>query len=154
MDLTNYLNLSQFICPLGGEHIAEAYNELLDVMKNKKLLKKRKEIIDQMLQAEEAAFDIAPGVSIPHLRIKNIDDILLSVGLSPKGIVKTGGRQKIHLFFFELIPPKDSEKHIYLLSETAKLIESISVQKLISEVMTSSQLYSKLTAAYESIGDR
>ena len=133
--------------------VAEAYSELLDVIENKKVSKRKEEIIHQLLNTDESAFNIAPDVYIPHLRIKNIDDIILSVGLSPAGIPKESGKGKIHLLFFELIPVKDSEKHIYFLSETAKLIERISIKKLISEVMTSSQLYSKLGKAYDSIGD-
>jgi PTS system nitrogen regulatory IIA component len=154
LDLKSYFSLSQFICPLEADCVTDAYRKLLEVMKNKKILSKKDEIVSQLLEADESAFNIRPGVSIPHLRIKKINDIMLSVGFSHTGIVNLSGKGKTHLFFLELIPAGDSEEHIYFLSEMAKLVGRISIIKLISEVMTSSDLYSKLNQEYDSIGDR
>jgi mannitol/fructose-specific phosphotransferase system IIA component (Ntr-type) len=131
-----------------AESLSEAYLELFSALKGGKLPKDIDDIITELMNADESAFHISPGISIPHLRLKNEKDIQLSIGLSRKGINEQSGKRKLHLFFFELAPAKETDDHIYFLAEAARLIERVSIKNLLSEIVTPSQLYSKLLELY------
>lgn len=153
MKLTEYFSLSRFLCPLKAQSIGEAYRELIYTFNNKKLTEASDEIVERLLETDEDIFNIEPGISIPHIRVDFIKNIELSVGLTKKGINNQTGKDKTFLFFLEFAPEDESEKHIYFLAELAKLIEHLKAKELAHQVMTSSQLYSKLTGLYDSIGD-
>jgi mannitol/fructose-specific phosphotransferase system IIA component (Ntr-type) len=133
-----------------AESLSEAYLELYSALKGDKLPKDIDDIITQLMDADESAFNISPGISIPHLRLKSEKGIQLCVGLSLKGIKGQVGTKKLHLFFFELAPAKETDDHIYFLAETARLIECVSIKNLLTEVVTANQLYSKLMELYNS----
>jgi mannitol/fructose-specific phosphotransferase system IIA component (Ntr-type) len=133
-----------------AESLSEAYLELFSALKRDRFPKDIDDIIAELLEADDSAFNISPGISIPHLRLKSEKDIQLSIGLSPKGIKERSGKRKIHLFFFELAPSRETDDHIYFLAETARLIERVSIKNLLAEVVTANQLYSKLMELYNS----
>jgi mannitol/fructose-specific phosphotransferase system IIA component (Ntr-type) len=134
--------------------MSEAYRELLTVFKWGKNPGDIDDIITELLNADESAFNISPGIYIPHLRLKNEKIIRLSVGLSSKGIAGLSGKKKLHLFFMELAPLKEIDDHIYFLAEVARLIERVSLKDLLREIRTSRSLYEKLLELYPSPGEK
>jgi mannitol/fructose-specific phosphotransferase system IIA component (Ntr-type) len=137
-----------------AESLSAAYLELFSALKGGKLPKDIDDIITELMAADESAFNISQGISIPHLRLKNEKEIQLSIGLSRKGINEQSGKRKLHLFFFELAPVKETDDHIYFLAETARLIERVSIKNLLYEVATPNQLYSKLLELYNSLDEK
>lgn len=134
--------------------LSEAYRELLTVLKWGKSPGDLDDIITELMNADESAFNISPGIFIPHLRLKNEKTIRLSIGLSPKGIAGPSGKKKLHLFFMELAPSKEIDDHIYFLAEIARLIERISLKDLLKGTGTSRQLYDKFLELYPSPGEK
>jgi mannitol/fructose-specific phosphotransferase system IIA component (Ntr-type) len=137
-----------------AESLSEAYLELITALKRDKLPKDIDDIIAELMDADESAFNISPGIFIPHLRMKSEKDIQLSIGLSLKGIKGRAVKKKLHLFFLELAPAKETDNHIYFLAETARLIERVSIKNLLNDVATANQLYNKLMELYHSPGEK
>jgi hypothetical protein len=69
--------------------------------------------------------------------------------LSKEGVKIKESKEKGYLFFFEVAPIDEADKHILLLREIAVLSKKISIKILVSTVMTSADLYSKLWEEYQ-----
>jgi len=97
---------------------------------------------------------IGESAALPHLRMKKLDDIYLSVGLSANGIKLDGEEEPVYLIFLELSPQRLTELHLRIMGEIARLVKNISLPNILSSVVTSDQLYSKLIEAYHSLEGR
>lgn len=152
MNLKEYLKPEYTICPLKGDQLSGVISELLDAAKHKRIISDHDNILSELLRREdEFSSRIKSGIALPHTRIKKLKDFIIIVGLSIEGIKHPLENEPVHLFFLELAPGGEHEKHIRLIAQIAKLADALEISEYKKQRMTSSELYSNLSEVCETI---
>jgi len=68
---------------------------------------------------------IGEGIGIPHGKLKELDTVILCVGLSKKGVdFDAMDGKPVHIFFLLFTPEGSTELHLMLLSKISKLLKN------------------------------
>ncbi len=68
---------------------------------------------------------IGGGIGIPHGKLKELDTVILCVGLSKKGVdFDAMDGKPVHIFFLLFTPEGSTELHLMLLSKISKLLKN------------------------------
>jgi mannitol/fructose-specific phosphotransferase system IIA component (Ntr-type) len=96
---SDYLKSCQIIHDLKSETKVEAFEELLDILKENKLIKNRKPILTRVIAREQLeSTGIGHGIALPHARMDTGQDLAVAVGWSSKGLeFEAIDGQKVHL---------------------------------------------------------
>jgi mannitol/fructose-specific phosphotransferase system IIA component (Ntr-type) len=152
LNLKEYLKPEYTICPLKSGLLPGVISELLDAVKHKRIISDHDNLIRELLRREnEFSSRIKPGIALPHTRIKKLKEFVLVVGFSIEGIKHPLENEPVHLFFLELAPDGEHEKHIRLIAQIARLADALEISEYKKQRMTSSELYSNLSEVYEKI---
>jgi len=72
------------------------------------------------------------GIAIPHAKTDAVDDIVMAVGIAPKGIDYNAlDGEPSSLFFLILAPPNQAGPHIEVLSDIARVTKSNAICRLL-----------------------
>jgi mannitol/fructose-specific phosphotransferase system IIA component (Ntr-type) len=83
----DYLQSCQVIFNLKAKTKVEAFEELLDLLKEHNLIKNRKPVLTRVIAREElATTGIGHGIALPHARMDTGQDLAVAVGRSEEGI--------------------------------------------------------------------
>ena len=68
---------------------------------------------------------IGGGIGIPHGKLKELDSLVLSFGLSRKGVdFESMDRQPTHIFFLLITPENSTGLHLKLLARISKILKN------------------------------
>ncbi|MFW5799960.1 MAG: PTS sugar transporter subunit IIA [Spirochaetota bacterium] len=82
------------------------------------------------------------GIAIPHSKMKNIDEFVVALMISKKGVdFDSLDGKKSHIFFVVLAPASKPEQHIKLLAAISRVVKSKSVRKELIASNTPTALY-------------
>ena len=145
MELTDLLKPCRVIPSLGGLTLRDIYSEMLSLITDKTVIKNKEDILAELLEREdEVSSEITDGIAVPHIRLGKLKKFEIVIGLSSKGINHPSDWKKLHLFFLELAPRSENNKHIFLLAELVKLIEIIDLKSFLDKEVTGESLCCKL----------
>jgi len=106
-----------------GKHIGEMVGLLASAGKipNSKV----KIIIKKIIEREKkGSTGIGEGVGIPHVKIKDVDNIVGALGVSKKGInFNSLDGHPVYISFLLLTPDEDSKEHLQALSAIAQFLK-------------------------------
>jgi PTS system nitrogen regulatory IIA component len=103
----------------------------------------REEVI-KVLQEREllGSTGIGEGVAIPHGKLKDIDQLLLSFGRSRGGVdFDSMDGKPAHLFFLLVAPEESVGVHLKTLARISKLLKNPAVRRRLIEAADSDELY-------------
>lgn len=103
----------------------------------------REEVI-RVLQEREllGSTGIGEGVAIPHGKLKDIDQLLLSFGRSRRGVdFDSMDGKPAHLFFLLVAPEESVGIHLKTLARISKLLKNPAVRKRLLDAEASEDLY-------------
>jgi len=84
---SDYLNKTQVVYDLKAKTKVEAFEELLDILKDQKLIKNRKPVLTRVCDRERLeSTGIGHGVALPHARMDTGQDLAVAVGRSSEGL--------------------------------------------------------------------
>jgi PTS system nitrogen regulatory IIA component len=93
-------------------------------------------ILEKVLQREQGiSTTLDTGLSIPHARIDEIEDFMVSLALSPDGLSEVSGQPASIKAMFLFLSPSDSkffQKHLKLLSLLSSTFQPEFIEKLCS----------------------
>lgn len=113
--------------------------ELLDLLEKKLSLKDPDEIIDGLLSREKRlSTNIGHGVAIPHFVTTQVDEIIILMGRSERGIDfnSTLIRHPVHIIFMILSPPTRRDEYLQSLACIVRLLRHKKVLRDFSHVET------------------
>ncbi|MBO8130191.1 MAG: PTS sugar transporter subunit IIA [Candidatus Marinimicrobia bacterium] len=77
---------------------------------------------------------VGRGVAIPHGKYSYIDDVVVAVGISRKGIdFNAVDGQPVYIFILLLTPEKQPTKHLKLLSKFSRILSTVQAREEILE---------------------
>lgn len=85
---------------------------------------------------------IGEGVAIPHGKLKNIDQLILSFGRSRGGVdFDSMDGKPAHLFFLLLAPEDSISIHLKTLARISKLLKDSRVRELLLAATSADEIY-------------
>lgn len=91
---------------------------------------------------------IQNGIAIPHGKIKGLQNIIIALGRSIKGIdFQAQDNKPSHIFFVLLAPEDAAGTHLKVLARLSKILNDASFRKSVMEAADASDIYQLITNA-------
>jgi nitrogen PTS system EIIA component len=100
-------------------------------------------IIDVLQQRERlGSTGIGDGVAIPHGKVGELEELIVSFGRSKAGVSYDSMDGKpVHLFFLLLAPENSAGQHLKALAKISKMLKADNFRKKLMEAKTRNDLY-------------
>ena len=84
------------------------------------------DLVDVLMAREKlGSTGIGGGIGIPHGKLKGLDSLLLSFGLSRKGVdFESMDGKPTHIFFLLITPENSTGLHLKLLAQISKILKN------------------------------
>lgn len=133
MGFLELLNKDMIRVPLKSVTKNSVIEELVDLIDSHGGLKNRDHVLQEVLKRELlCSTGLERGIAIPHAKTEAVDDMLMAVGIAPKGIdyeALDGNPSK--LFFLILAPPDQAGPHVEVLADIARVTKSNAICRLL-----------------------
>lgn len=125
MKIMDFLDQDSVIVDLKASDKKLAIVELVEVLKNKKKVKKTDEVIDVVLEREKlGSTGIGQGVAIPHGKTDALQEQIGVLGISQKGIeFNSLDGEPVHIIFLLVGPVEVMGQHLKALSRISRLFK-------------------------------
>lgn len=135
LKLQNLLIQDMIITELEYQDRESAIKEMVNFLKRKNRISKKKELYDRLFQREElGSTAIGKGVAIPHCKMKGVKDPIVLLAISKNGVNfhSTDGKPS-HVFFLVVSSPDNPSLNLQILAAIAHLVRKSSslVKKLL-----------------------
>ena len=136
MKLNHLLTADMIVPELTGATREEVLQEMVDwLTQEKSINRKGKELLEKLIQREKlGSTAIGEGVAVPHCKIKGLEQPLVLLGISRKGVDFQAVDQKpVYLFFLVVSPPENPSINLQILAAIAHLVRESkgSVKKIL-----------------------
>ncbi len=143
MKIADLLNPSAIAADLKSTGKNDVLTELTDAIVRVTSSLEREEVI-KVLQEREllGSTGIGEGVAIPHGKLRNIDQLLLSFGRSRGGVdFDSMDGKPAHLFFLLVAPEESVGIHLKTLARISKLLKNPAVRRRLIDAGDSEDIY-------------
>ncbi len=125
MRLSNIIKEKTVLLNLNSKQKDKALEEMVKFLKNQKLLKQDKEIIEKLLQREAlGSTALGDGIAIPHCKAKGIKNPILLVGIAQNGVdFEAPDGAPVKVFFLLITSPEDPSLNLQILALIAQLVK-------------------------------
>lgn len=157
MVLTDYLNKKTILINPSVKDRWELIESMLDVaIKNKAVKSEYRETIKKTLFEREKSMStgIGKGVAIPHCSCPYVDDVVMIMALSKKGInFDSIDNMPVHIVILLIVPKDKISQHIKTLANIAKLMSDDTLREAISNAKDAQDII-KILKEYEQKGKK
>jgi PTS system nitrogen regulatory IIA component len=126
MKILDILNKDCIIPELSSQNKKEVLEELTGALLNFKANLDKEALVEVLLERERlGSTGIGDGIAIPHGKIQELDELIISFGRSTRGIEfdSMDGRPT-HLFFLLIAPENSAGIHLRALAKISRLLKS------------------------------
>jgi len=105
------------------------------------------EMVNTLLEREKlGSTGIGDGVAIPHGKLANLEELIVSFGRSREGVEfdAMDGRPA-HIFFLLMAPEDTTGKHLKALAKISKMLKDSAFRKKLLEAKSKDELYTIIT---------
>lgn len=149
LKLQNLLMQDMVITELEYQDRESAIKEMVNFLKRKNRISKKKELYDRLFQREElGSTAIGEGVAIPHCKMKGVKDPIVLLAISKNGVNfhSTDGKPS-HVFFLVVSSPDNPSLNLQILAAIAHLVRKSS--SLVKKVLKAKNINTILDVIYE-----
>jgi len=143
MKILDILNKDCIIPELRSRTKKEVLEELTAALSNCKANLNKEALVEVLLERERlGSTGIGDGIAIPHGKIKDLDELILSFGRSTQGIEfdSMDGRPT-HLFFLLIAPENSAGTHLRALAKISRLLKSAHFRQQLLKAGTVEELF-------------
>jgi nitrogen PTS system EIIA component len=121
--------------------------ELIEAMRRVKPELGRERLMAVLLERERlGSTGIGDGIAIPHGKLKDLDQLLLSFGKSNLGVdFESMDGKPVHLLFLLVAPENCTGIHLRALARIARLLKNAPVRKRLLGANTQDEIYAVIT---------
>jgi len=143
MNISELLSTAAISADLKASSKNEALAELTDAILRVESSLDRDEVIAVLQERERlGSTGIGDGVAIPHGKLKNIDNLLISFGRSRGGIdFDSMDGRPAHLFFLLVAPEESVGVHLKTLARISKLLKNPDVRRKLQDADSSETIH-------------
>lgn len=149
LKLQNLLMQDMIITELEYQDRESAIKEMVNFLKRKNRISKKKELYDRLFQREElGSTAIGEGVAIPHCKMKGVKDPIVLLAISKNGVNfhSTDGKPS-HVFFLVVSSPDNPSLNLQILAAIAHLVRKSS--SLVKKLLKAKNINTILDVIYE-----
>ncbi len=124
MKIQNLLIQDMILPDLKSEDRTGILTEMVSYLKKKNKISKEKDLFDRLLQREKlGSTAIGDGVAIPHCKMKGINNPIVMLAISKKGVnfYSLDGNPS-HIFFLVVSSPDNPSLNLQILASIAHLV--------------------------------
>lgn len=143
MKIMDILNKDCIIPELRSKNKKEVLEELTGALLSSKANLDKEALVAVLLERERlGSTGIGDGIAIPHGKIQDLDELVLSFGRSTEGIEfdSMDGRPT-HLFFLLIAPENSAGIHLRALAKISRLLKSGQFRQRLLEAENSEALF-------------
>jgi mannitol/fructose-specific phosphotransferase system IIA component (Ntr-type) len=147
LELKDYID-RKLISLLKGKRKEKVLLELIDLVCKEKELSSRKEIKEAIFHREELmSTGIGLGIAVPHARIKGVKELIMAVGVFPKGIhdYETIDDSPIKIVVLIIAGEKQHKTYIQVLSLIVSKLKDNEVREKIIKAQSGEELFEILS---------
>ena len=144
MKILDILAVNSIVPELKGRTKKLVLEELIDAVKQHKPHIDSDRLMKVLLERERlGSTGIGDGIAIPHGKLKDIEDLVLSFGRSAEGIdFESMDGKPVHLFFLLVAPEACAGIHLRALAKIARLLKNGTVRKRLAKVDNRNDIFS------------
>lgn len=142
------MNLAEFLSPqrivlLRNRSKAGALRELVNALCRTSPELNRDKVLKAVMEREQTVSSwIAPGIAIPHARLRGLGSFRVALGRSRPGIsFDSGDGQPVHLLVLILGDAEDVDGHIMLLADVARTVRSSTLVERVLAARSAAEIY-------------
>jgi PTS system nitrogen regulatory IIA component len=153
MKISELLDPASIVAELEGTGKKEVLIELTDALLKADPSLVKDDVLKVLMERERlGSTGIGDGVAIPHGKLKDIDRLLISFGLSRQGVDFDSMDGKPAYLFFLLVAPEESVGvHLKTLARISKLLKSATVRERLQSAVDSAEIYRIITEEEEQL---
>jgi PTS system nitrogen regulatory IIA component len=143
MKILDILSKDCIIPELRSRTKKEVLEELTGALLNCKANLNKEALVEVLLERERlGSTGIGDGIAIPHGKVQDLDELILSFGRSTQGIEfdSMDGRPT-HLFFLLIAPENSAGIHLRALAKISRLLKSAHFRQRLLEAETVEELF-------------
>jgi len=144
MKILDLLSMDSIVPELKGRTKKQVLEELIEAVKQNKPGIDSDRLMKVLLERERlGSTGIGDGIAIPHGKLRDIDDLVLSFGRSSEGIdFESMDGKPVHLFFLLVAPESCAGIHLRALARIARLLKNGTVRKRLAKVDSREDIFS------------
>ena len=143
MKILDILDKECIIAELRSRTKREVLEELTGTLLNFKANLDKEALVEILLERERlGSTGIGDGIAIPHGKVQDLDELVLSFGRSTQGIEfdSMDGRPT-HLFFLLIAPENSAGVHLRALAKISMLLKSAHFRQRLMEPATREEIF-------------
>ena len=143
MKILDILSETSIISELKGTTKKAVLEELIDAIRLQNPQLDRDRLMSVLLERERlGSTGIGDGIAIPHGKIKDLNQLVLSFGKSSHGVdFESMDGRPVHLFFLLVAPETSSGIHLRALAKIARLLKNNTIRKRLGSVKSPSEIF-------------
>lgn len=144
MKIVDLLNPAAITADIKATEKNAVLMELTDALIQVESSLDREEVLRVLQERERlGSTGIGEGVAIPHGKLKDLKNLLISFGRSRNGVdFNSMDGKPAHLFFLLIAPEESIGVHLKTLARISKLLKSPAVRRRLLEATDGQELYS------------
>ncbi len=144
MKILDILAKDSIVPELKGRTKKQVLEELIEAVQQNKPNIDGDGLMKVLLERERlGSTGIGEGIAIPHGKLRDIDDLVLSFGRSSEGIdFESMDGKPVHLFFLLVAPETCAGIHLRALAKIARLLKNGTVRKKLAKVDNREDIFS------------
>ena len=106
----------------------------------------RKELVRVLMERERlGSTGIGGGIAIPHGKIKDLKSMIISFGLSRKGVdFESMDNRPAHIFFLLITPENSTGLHLKILARISRLLKNDAFKEKLMNASNSDEIFKAL----------
>ncbi|HAK44766.1 MAG TPA: hypothetical protein DCO79_02440 [Spirochaeta sp.] len=142
MGFLELLNKNLIKVPLENTSKNDVLEELVNMIAAEGKLNNKDLALQDVLNREIlGSTGLERGIAVPHAKTAAVDDMVMAVGIAPKGIdFEALDGEPSSLFFMILASPNQAGAHIEVLSDIAKVTRSAAICRLMLAAVNAEEI--------------
>ncbi len=143
MKVTDIFRKDHIVEGLKSKSKREVLVELSGVFLQGEVKYSHEDMVNTLLEREKlGSTGIGDGVAIPHGKLANLEELIVSFGRSKEGVEFDAMDGKpAHIFFLLMAPEDTTGKHLKALAKISKMLKDSTFRKKLLEAKSKDELY-------------
>lgn len=143
MKVTDIFRKEHIVEVLKSKSKREVLAELSGVFLQGDVKYSHEDMVNTLLEREKlGSTGIGDGVAIPHGKLANLEELIVSFGRSKEGVEFDAMDGKpAHIFFLLMAPEDTTGKHLKALAKISKMLKDSTFRKKLLEAKSKDEIY-------------
>ncbi len=142
------LDPKHVVLELRGSTAGEAIWEIVELLRDSGELRKAKEFFEAVMEREGKSSTVANGgVAFPHARTDLVDQIVLGIGRSTRGVSFGEEKKVAHLIFVIAVPQQMVNDYLVCVGALARVLNREETRQALLAAATPAEFFQQLRGA-------